>query len=209
MRPRAGANRPSYGVNTARIAHRIRRAPGVTRPSLSSAGVRRAALHAACVLAAAGIAAGHLLLLLWTQDRGFQSGIVNWPVLLAPALIVLFVLPSSWRRWKRWALLYFIVFTCNPVLLPQVLLVAETAVLYSVLFRDRQPGDLHWLRSARAVLLRRFRRTTRDGSPGAAPAPAREPGKPGKAADPRAKSGPTLKRPRRGPVQARARVESR
>lgn len=160
----------------------------------------RLARQGAAGLACAGFAAGHLLLLMWTQDKGIQSGLVNWPVLLAPALLSALMLPSSALRcWKWWAGMYVLVLVCNPVLLPQVLLVAETFVLYVTWVRQRRPGDLGWLRSAGAVFPRRFRRATR-GGPGAAPAASST----AKPPDARAKTEPTPKRARRGPAQTRA-----
>lgn len=126
-------------------------------------------MRAALALACAGFAAGHAVLLIWTQYKGVQSGIVNWPVLLAPALLTLAFLPSSWRHWKRWALLYFVVFVCNPVLLPQVIVAAETVVLYSVWVRDRQPGDLEWIRGAARSVARLPFRSAGNGPSGAVP----------------------------------------
>src|ERR1700722_6038652 len=183
-------NRLGQAVSTAKAAVRARRRP---LPRLNRGAIRYRALRGAEVLLAAGFAAGHAALLIWAQYKVMQSGLVNWPVLLAPALVTLAFLPSSRAHWRRWALLYFVVFVCNPVLLPQVLVITETVVLYSIWVRARQPGDLEWVRRAvrgtRPVIRWRSRRTANEDS-----------GPSGQARiSPPAKGSHARKRPGRGP----------
>lgn len=157
-------------------------------------------LHAVAGLIIVGFSIAHVFLLLWLQVQGTQEGIVNWPAVLAPAALTLLILPSSARFWRRWVVMYFVVFVCNPALFVYVLPIVETYVLFSIWVRDLNSSDLTslWrgLKSAAGTL----RKSKSDDS---SPVGGDEEtdtvvttdGR-AKKADARVKTGPTPKRPK-------------
>lgn len=105
------------------------------------------AVHAGIYVTCATVAVVHVAALTWLHATITVDGVVTWPALIAPALLTVLILPSTWRQSRRWAVCYLIVLFANPLYQEWVLVVTETLTL-QYMWCNRRPHDLLWFRTA-------------------------------------------------------------